>query len=193
MTVEEFLTSFLGLAEKDAKERLSKDGSRLELPPKEVKKLCTHLMLPFTKPQRKRVLSELKVREDITPQELIANLAAHQDGRGGHFTVVFDSGEFNHDGFVKNAALSLITFYFYALVESPPPAHPSMPPVGPSLATDIDLAIRFKESLEKTLDGKFRISPEDAKKLREELSESIIDARAYLHWLDSQQLPGQYS
>lgn len=182
MTLKEFLEKFLAASVKDAAERCA-----VAL---DTKKATSHkkgLMALFLQPQRKPMLDLLMVREDAVPESLVAAYGDVVSNNQGAIMVRLDIGDFNQDGILQNAAIGIITIYWGLAIDS------GTPQGGPSLSTEIDAVIRFKATLEKDVDGKHRVSPEDARKLREALSMSLIDANAVIKWLENPKQPGQYA
>lgn len=182
MILKEFLEEFLAASEKDAAERC--------VVALDVKKAASHkreLMAPFLQPQRKPMLNLLVVREDVTPESLIRDYADVMSNSQGAIIVHLNAGEFNQNGILQNAALGLMTIYWGSAIDA------RTPQGGPSLSTEIDAVIRFRAMLEKDVDGKHKVLPEDARKLREALSMSLIDANAVIKWLENPKQPGQYA
>lgn len=182
MILKEFLEKFLAASEEDAAKRCS-------IVTIDAKKVTSHkreLMAPFLQPQRKPMLNLLVVREDVTPEGLIADYADVLSSGRGAIMIHIDAGEFNQSGILQNSALGIMTIYWGLAIDS------RTPQGGPSLPTEIDAVIRFKATLEKDTDGKHKVPPEDARKLREALSMSLIDVDAIIKWLENPKQPGQY-
>lgn len=183
MTLKEFLEKFLAASERDATERCA-----VVL---DTKKATSHkrgLMATLLQPQRKPMLDLLTTRKDVTPENLVADYADVLSNSKGAIMVYLDTGEFNQDGILQNAATGIITTYWGLAIDSGTPQQG-----GPSLSTEIDAVIRFRATLEKDVDGKHKVSPEDGRKLREVLSMSLIDADAVIKWLENPKQPGQYA
>ena len=183
------LIEFLDLLhEAEKNEAVSRCGIMPD--PTELNKIRIRDHAIFLKPDRKKIIEDLEVKKAVLVEELVKDVAEYVASQDRPILIYPEPGEYNRDGILKSAVISLMTIYASVILKT------SQDPSGMmhvGLADDVDKMIKFKSTLEKDAEGKYIIDLKEVTKLKDELSESIIDAGVFIHKLANHvPPPGQY-
>lgn len=184
MNLNEFLDQ---MHEAEKNEAVSRCGVMPD--PTELNKLKMRDKAPFAKPDRKKILGSLEIRRDITVEALVRDVAEYVASQDRSIVIYLEPGEYTREGILKSAALSLVSIYSSLILKlSQDPS--GMMHVG--LADEVDKIIKFKSVLEQDPNDKYVINSQEGEKLKDELSESIIDVATFIHELENPKPTGQY-
>jgi len=186
MNLAEFMDKIHEAGEAEAKRRC-KIGPN----PSESEKIRARNKAPFMEPKRKKIISELEIKPGIDVVELVKDTAEYIASIDYNIPLYLKPGEYNDEGILRSTAKAFMDIYAQRILGIS--YDPGGGTVHVQLVEDVDKITRFKSTLETGPDGKYIIDPQEAAKLRDALSESIIDVRAYIRKLENHTPPpGQY-